>query len=244
MEDLTPRQIELLKAIIAEYTESGEPVGSDILDKKFNLGVSPATIRNEMVELAKKNYLKKEYFSSGRVPTAQAFRFYINNLMNEKELSTAEEVAYKSAIWDFRDEIHRLLQHATQSLARKTGMLAVAITSNGDVYYFGIKNVLTNREFWDLDRAQCLFERFDEAPYWVGILDKLSKMEDEILFTFSEDDPDLDKMATVFGEFKTPIASGAIGVMGPRRMRYEVIVPTVRYCTQLIENVLGQGKTQ
>ena len=59
MEDLTPRQIELLKAIINEYTTTGEPVGSDILDKKYNLGVSPATIRNEMVELAKKNILKK-----------------------------------------------------------------------------------------------------------------------------------------------------------------------------------------
>src|SRR3990167_4880843 len=91
MEDLTPRQIEILKAIISQYTDTGEPVGSDVLDKKYNLGVSPATIRNEMVELARKKYLKKSYFSSGRVPTAQAFRFYIKNLLNEKELSTAEE---------------------------------------------------------------------------------------------------------------------------------------------------------
>ena len=95
MEDLTPRQIEILKAIITEYTETGEAVGSDILDKKFNLGVSPATIRNEMVELAKKNYLKKSYFSSGRLPTSQAFRFYISNLMNEKEYYRAHELAEK-----------------------------------------------------------------------------------------------------------------------------------------------------
>jgi hypothetical protein len=54
MQDLTPRQTEILKTIIAQYTEDGEAVGSEILDKKFNLGVSPATIRNEMVELARK----------------------------------------------------------------------------------------------------------------------------------------------------------------------------------------------
>ena len=63
MEDLTQRQINILKAIIQHHTETGGPVGSDILEKKYKLGVSPATIRNEMVELAKKGYLKKTYFS-------------------------------------------------------------------------------------------------------------------------------------------------------------------------------------
>ena len=115
MDDLSPRQIELLKAIILEYTEIGDAVGSDILDKKYKLGVSPATIRNDMVVLAKNGYLKKEYFSSGRVPTAKAFRFYIKNLMHEKELSTAEEVSYKSDVWDFRHEVHKLLQHSAKA---------------------------------------------------------------------------------------------------------------------------------
>ena len=68
MEDLTQRQIDILKAIIQEYTESAEAVGSEILEKKYKLGVSPATIRNEMVALAKKGYLKKSHFSSGRLP--------------------------------------------------------------------------------------------------------------------------------------------------------------------------------
>ncbi|OGK28704.1 hypothetical protein A3D06_01335 [Candidatus Roizmanbacteria bacterium RIFCSPHIGHO2_02_FULL_40_9] len=241
MEDLTPRQIEILKAIITEYTETGEAVGSDILDKKFNLGVSPATIRNEMVELAKKNYLKKSYFSSGRLPTSQAFRFYISNLMNEKELSTAEEVAYKSAIWDFRSELHQLLQHATQSLAHKTGMLAVATTSKGDVYYFGVKNALSNKEFWDIDHAQSIFERFDGLTYWTQILEEFKKFEDEILFMFADDEPIWDNIASVFGEFEGPGLKGAIGVIGPRRMRYEVIVPTVRYCTNLIEDIVQKS---
>ena len=99
MQDLTPRQTEILKTIIQEYTNTGDAVGSDILDKKYSLGVSPATIRNDMVELAKKDYLKKEHFSSGRLPTAKAFRFYIQNIMEEKELSTADEVSYKSDIF-------------------------------------------------------------------------------------------------------------------------------------------------
>ncbi|KXK08634.1 MAG: Heat-inducible transcription repressor HrcA [Microgenomates bacterium OLB22] len=95
MTELTPRQIDLLKLIIREYTESADPVGSEILEKKYHLGVSPATIRNDMVSLTKHGYLEKAYFSAGRVPTSKAFRFYIKYLMEEKELSTADEVSSK-----------------------------------------------------------------------------------------------------------------------------------------------------
>lgn len=244
MEDLTPRQIELLKAIIVEYTEMGEPVGSDILDKKYKLGVSPATIRNDMVELAKNGYLKKEYFSSGRVPTAKAFRFYIKNLMHEKELSTAEEVAYKSEIWDFRDEVHKLLQHAAHTLARKTRLLAVAITNRGDVYYFGVNNILSNKEFWDIERAQYLFEHFDEMKYWKEIIKKFEEVDEEILYIFAdEEDPHADNIASVFAEFEHGDIRGALGVMGPRRMQYESIVPNVRYFSALIENIVNEEES-
>ncbi len=241
MDELTPRQIELLKAIISEYTTSGEAVGSDILDKKYKLGVSPATIRNDMVSLSKHGYLKKEYFSSGRVPTPKAFRFYIKNLMHEKELSTAEEVAYKSDVWDYRDEMHKLLQHAAQALARRTQMLAVATTDRGDVYYFGINNILSNREFWDIERARYLFEHFDEIKYWEKVLKRFEKIEEEVLYIFAdEEDPDADNVASVFSEFECQGIKGALGVMGPRRMRYEVIVPNVRYFSNLIEEIIDE----
>ncbi len=241
MDDLTPRQIELLKAIIAEYTTTGDAVGSDILDKRYKLGVSPATLRNDMVVLSKNGYLKKEYFSSGRVPTPKAFRFYIKNLMHEKELSTSEEVAYKSDIWDFRDEVHKLLQHAAHALAKRTNMLAVATTEEGEMYYFGVNNILSNHEFWDIERARYLFEHFDEVKYWGSVLKKFEKIEDEILYIFAdEEDPDAQNLVSVFAEFTCNGVKGALGVMGPRRMRYEVVVPNVRYFSQLIQTTVNE----
>src|SRR3989338_2404287 len=163
MEDLTPRQIDILRAIIQEYTETGDPVGSEILEKKYKLGVSPATIRNEMVELAKKNYLKKYHFSSGRIPSAKGFRFYIKHLMKEKELSTIDEVAYKNSIWDERDELHRLLSQATKVLAHRTGLLSLTTTSVGDLYYSGVSNLLDKQEFLNLDLSKNLFSLLDEG---------------------------------------------------------------------------------
>ena len=241
MDDLSPRQIELLKAIILEFTDCGEAIGSDILDKKYKLGVSPATIRNDMVVLAKNGYLKKEYFSSGRVPTSKAFRFYIKNLMHEKELSTAEEVSYKSDVWDFRHEEHKLLQHAAQALARRTQMLAVATTDKGDVYYFGVNNILATREFWDIERARYLFEQFDQMRYWADIIRRLEKNDDEILFVFAgDDDPQADHIASVFADIKCDNFRGALGVVGPRRMRYDMVVPNIRYFSHLIETIVKE----
>src|SRR4030065_761391 len=142
MEDLTQRQIDILKVIIKEYSDTGLAVGSEILEKKYKLGVSPATIRNEMVELAKKNYLKKNHFSSGRVPSAKGFRFYIKHLMKQKEMSTTDEVSYKNSVWDERKEAHRLLSQATKVLSQKTGLLSLVTTNLGDIYYSGMANLL------------------------------------------------------------------------------------------------------
>lgn len=239
MQDLTPRQAELLKVIISEYTESGEPVGSEILDKKYSLGISPATIRNEMVELAKKEYLKKEYFSSGRIPTAKAFRFYIQNLMKEKELSTAEEVSYKSDIWDYRDKIHKLLMEATRSLARHTHMLALSSTNLGDVYYFGANYLLDQKEFWDIDLVKDIFCLFDEQNICNRLLERFKEVEDEILFSFEEMQDE--EIASVFGDFEGKTIKGVIGVMGPKRMRYEQIVPNVRKISRLIEEIISSS---
>lgn len=243
MEDLTPRQTEILKKIITEYTETGEPVGSDILDKKYNLGVSPATVRNEMVELAKKGYLNKSHFSSGRIPTADAFRFYIQNLMQERELSTADEVSYKSDVWDFRQELHQLLQHATRALAARTGLLATTTTNLGDMYYSGMNNVLEVREFWDIDLTRHFFKMLDEQVFFDDILKEFDKLEQEILYMLGAKDlkhETLEECGTVFGMFEGQNIRGTIGVMGPKRMHYEEVVPNVRYFTHLIQEIIKE----
>src|ERR1035437_10764002 len=104
MHDLTARQVEILKSLIEEYIETAEPVGSETLEKKHNLSASPATIRNEMVRLTELGYLKKPHISAGRIPTPTAMKFYVKQLMKEKELSVTEEVALKEKVWDLRDK--------------------------------------------------------------------------------------------------------------------------------------------
>jgi heat-inducible transcriptional repressor len=242
MEELTQRQIEILRVIIREYSETGDAVGSEILEKKYKLGVSPATIRNEMVELAKKGYLKKSHFSSGRIPSAKGFRFFIQHLMKEKEMSTADEVAYKNSIWDERNETHRLLSQATKVLAHRTGLLSLVATNFGDLYYSGVANLLDNQEFLNWDLSRSLFERLDEITYWNRIINQLERVEQKILYQLgSEDfsDPAFDCCASIFCEFNSGEVRGIIGVVGPKRMYYEIITPQIKFFSALIQEVMN-----
>ncbi len=243
MEDLTQRQIELLKTIIKEYSETGEPVGSEIIEKKYKLGVSPATIRNEMVLLAKKGYIKKAHFSSGRIPSAKGFRFFIKHLMKEKEMSTAEEVAYKNSIWDERKETHRLLSQATKVLAHRTGMLSLVTTNYGDLYYSGVGYLFNNSEFLTQELSRILFNRLDEVVFWERILLHIEKMKLDICYFLGEDDfndPIFEPCASVFGEFETDKIKGMIGVVGPKQMSYESVVPQIKYFSGLIEELIKE----
>ena len=196
-----------------------------------------------MVELAKKGYLNKTHFSSGRVPTAKAFRFYIQNLMEEKELSTAEEVSYKSDIWDTRQKLHQLLAQASKALSKRTGLLAITTTDEGAVYYSCLNNILDQREFWDMDFTKTFFATLDEGSFFGKIIDEFDKVEKEILCMLGEEDyhnKSLEECASVFGIFSGNEVKGAVGVMGSKRMHYETVIPNVKYFASLIQQIVKE----
>src|SRR5881409_3017932 len=85
MGDMTERQQKILAAIVEQYAEVASPVGSSLLAKVF--GVSSATIRAEMAELERLGYIAQPHTSAGRVPTDKGYRFYVNNLAEEKEVA-------------------------------------------------------------------------------------------------------------------------------------------------------------
>ena len=159
---LTARQTQILKSLIEEYIETAEPIGSEALEKKYNLGVSPATIRNEMMALTKSKFLRQPHTSAGRVPSPKAMKFYIEQLMEEKQMSLTEEVKAKEEVWDARRDIDRLLEEATHALAERTKNLAIAALSGGRVWYAGYANIFLSPEFSDLEVCASLFSFLEE----------------------------------------------------------------------------------
>src|SRR5690606_11589745 len=83
---LTDRQQGVLRLIVHEYVLSGRPVGSKLLSERYAIGVSPATIRNEMAELEAVGYVEHLHTSGGRIPTDAGYRYYVRNLMGNVDL--------------------------------------------------------------------------------------------------------------------------------------------------------------
>lgn len=239
MKELNERQLQILKAIIEEYIETAEPVGSETLDKKYNLGVSPATIRNEMVKLTQIGYLKQPHTSAGRTPTSIALKLFVDKLMKPKELSVADEVTVKQKIWDYRNEMDKMLREATKALAFQTKTMSLSATDEGDIYTSGVGNILEMPEFFDIDTTRHLLDTLDEYDYWWNLISGLSVTSDPLSILMGED---LGRQLQgqcggVFIRFASPSHSGAIGVIGPTRLDYPRIIPMVRYMGDLIGEI-------
>jgi len=238
MAELAERQIKILKSIIDEYIATALPVGSNTLEKKYNLGISPATIRNEMVQLTKDGYLKKVHSSSGRMPTPRALRFYVNNLMKAQEMSLADEVAVKEKVWDHRHEPDKLLRDMTRELAQRTKELAIATTDQGDIYSCGMANILESPEFFDIDLTKALLSHLDEMDFWLELINRPATGGTiEFLLGTDLGDNLFEPCGFIYRRFEVGPRKGVIGVIGPARVNYNRIFPTIKYFGELIDEM-------
>ena len=127
---LDERKLKVLYAIINSYVLTAEPVGSRTISKQYNLGVSPATIRNEMSDLEELGYLNKPHSSAGRVPSDKAYRLYVDNLLKVKNpiVDTAKKNEIKKILSNDSMEIDKLIQNSAKMLSSLTSYTSLAIT--------------------------------------------------------------------------------------------------------------------
>lgn len=124
---LNKRERQVLQAIIEEYINTAEPVSSGTIVENYNLDYSSATIRNDMAELEKQGYLEKPHTSSGRIPSAKGYRFYVDELLNDEKISLDEIQYIKSKLETKVNEIEELTKIATNTISEITHYTTVAI---------------------------------------------------------------------------------------------------------------------
>ncbi len=125
---LDARKKQILKAVVDDYIETVEPVGSKTLVQKYGLDISSATVRNEMAELESMGYLEQPHTSAGRIPSDKGYREYVDSLMDVGPLSRDDIEQIRENIRDGVDEITLLLKRAAGVLTEKTGYTSVALT--------------------------------------------------------------------------------------------------------------------
>lgn len=123
------RKIMILEAIINDYINTGEPVGSRTIAKKYDLGVGSATIRNEMSDLEDMGYLEQPHTSAGRVPSSKGYRLYVDNLMKKSRLTLEEELQIKKYVIDSAMlEVDKIVKQASTLLSELTNLTCVVQT--------------------------------------------------------------------------------------------------------------------
>jgi heat-inducible transcriptional repressor len=129
---LTEREERILEAVIRTYVETAEPAGSRTVAKRHGLGVSPATIRNAMSDLEEKGFLFHPHTSAGRIPTDQAYRYYVDTLMRPLRLAAAEQRRVRRELEEGQGPLERLIRRSIQVLGLVTGELGLAIAPRLD----------------------------------------------------------------------------------------------------------------
>lgn len=126
-ENLNERERRILEALIAHYIQTADPVGSRVIASRYNLGVSPATIRNTLQDLEELGLLEQPHPSAGRVPTDSGYRLYVDRMLRPEPLSEREKEQIKREISADPATVERILEQTSRLLANLTHQLGLSV---------------------------------------------------------------------------------------------------------------------
>ncbi len=231
---LTNRQAKILAAIVKENCENGKPVASRDLIKKYNMGVSSATIRSEMADLEKQEFIKQPHTSSGRVPTDKGFRYFVNQLMERFKLGLKEQDILKRELVKLQMAHSELGRRLAKVLSEHSHQAAFSVFPE-EVSTVGISNILDNPALPPAD-AKEIAEFFDQIDTYA----------DKMITDYSERGPEafigkelkLSKKSDysmIVSGLKLPSGKkGVIGLIGPKSMKYEKNLSLMEYISRLL----------
>lgn len=232
---MTERQRNILSAIVEQYAEVASPVGSNLLAKAFN--VSSATIRAEMAELERLGYIMQPHTSAGRVPTDKGYRFYVNNLTEEKEQSEQRaERALQARVQD-GGVPERAIRNAVDTLVELTHNLGLATIGN-QLYMSGLSNLFGQPEFMNGGQVQQVARLLDNLEPWLR-----EAAPNQPLSVYIGRENPIGRSAgcsLIISKFHSPYSDRSyIGVLGPTRQSYGRVMGLVQRASSALEELYG-----
>lgn len=234
------RKRAILQAIIKEFIETAEPVGSQTIVLGYHFSVSPATIRNEMVDLENRGFITQPHTSAGRIPTDLGYRLYVDELADydsaEKQATKAlEKILHSHALHKAREKIY----DAVSILAQATGNVSFAtLPDNRRTFFLGVSNVLKQPEFSrDPLRASQVVEVLEDTDNFLTTLQKLDVSGEDIKIFIGKENilPQIQSCAMIITQYSLAGFTGYFGILGPTRMQY----PYNRAILKKMKTLLG-----
>ncbi len=229
MKKIDQRKIQILKYIIEEYIKTGEITGSKSLLQKYDLQVSSATIRNDMMSLEKMGLIFQPYNSAGRLPTSRGLRVFVDYLMEtlpnvfleaEKELHRREE----------NNRIDDILYHLVSRLTKITGEITFAcIPSLGASYYLGLSNYFDrNRGILGEEMYQVI-KFLENKHQFLDVLKELDISQRVSVFIGEENIlPELETSTIIAKKIEINGFEGYLGILGSTKMDYAFNITALR----------------
>jgi heat-inducible transcriptional repressor len=238
---ITNRQAKLLQAIIDEFILTAEAVGSNNLATKYRLGVSPATIRNEMADLVRQGYLEKPHTSSGRIPTNLGFKYFVQELLQRlEELEIERSQNIFESLFQIRFDKEKLIREAINTLATHSGN-ASFLLSGDHLYFSGLSNLINYPEYEQKQELQNILNILEDTSRLFQLLkDKTGQNGINILIGEECGIDELDKTALIFTLVKMHgTDEGYLAVIGPNRMNYYSIIPLFSFVADSLQKVVS-----
>lgn len=241
LKDAKNRQSEVLALIVKRYVETAEPVGSRFIAKQLDL--SSATIRNVMSDLEDAGYISHPHTSAGRIPTDKGYRYYIESLMRVKAVNEALTKSVKNEYTHVVRSLEDVLQRTSHLISNLTNYVGVALFSEyHKLYLDGASHIVEQPEFKDFKKLyyilKCLEEKRDIMDLLAGDFDT-----EELTIHIGKDNQSspLSDCSIVTRGYKVKgKVSGRLGVIGPKRMVYEKVIPTVEYLADAMTGLLEE----
>ncbi len=226
---ITQRQEKLLNAIIQEYINSAEPISSNVLEKKYDFNVCPATIRNEMQRLTDNGYLFQPHTSAGRIPTDKGYRHFVDNLkIRDFEIGDLPQENPKDVI--------RFSYSLTKNLAEASQSLVLTYLKNEGIYLKeGWEDLLDAPEFQEKDFINSFTKLLDAFESHINNAD----ISQGVQVCIGKENPFSKEknFSIIYSQFSLPENEDAIlAIFGPKRMAYEKNIGLINSLNKFLEN--------
>lgn len=221
---ISDRKKIILKAIIKEYVRNAAPVSSGFLVEKCKLGVSPATIRNEMAELEDEGYIIQPHTSAGRVPTELAYNLELEDLLLEKNLLKEAESQILDNLFSYDESSFK---QTAKAIAELSGCAVFWAFHKNDLYYTGLSHLFSQPEFKQSEIVYDVSVIIDHMEEIIDDIFEKVKQEEQVLI--GSNNPFGVFLSTVLVKYKQADRSGIFGLIGPIRMDYRRNLSLVNY---------------
>ncbi len=231
------RHQKILAAIVKEYSESANPVGSKEIVERYGLKVSSATIRNDMAELEKQGFIMQPHKSAGRIPTDKGYRYFVNELMRRFELSEKERRMLRHELVKLQTQHEQLGRSISSLLSQVSGSAAFALLPNQSSAT-GLSQIIGEPEFADsktMKQVAQLLEHIDDHAKKLRIMNHESGIMAEAIIGGESPVPVPKNLSLVVSNVKMKDGKkGVIGIIGPKRMSYAKNLSIIEYLAKLI----------